>query len=93
MSHTYRTHTFATATNALARQFVSANPAYDAHVSGNDGQSAHCLFVYLRGILALTNLARHQSGAGLASPCGQRRMRRRGVCARKSCTCGPLRTI
>ena len=36
---------------ALARNYVSANPAYDPKVAGDDGQSADYLFVLLRSIL------------------------------------------
>jgi hypothetical protein len=45
---------------ALARDYVCANPAFDAHVLGDDGQSADYLFVYLFSILVLAKNARAQ---------------------------------
>lgn len=36
---------------ALQRDYVCPNPAFDPHVSGDEGQSADYLFVYLRSIL------------------------------------------
>jgi hypothetical protein len=43
---------------ALARDYVSSNPAYDPEVWGEDGQSADYLFTFLRSVLAVIANAR-----------------------------------
>lgn len=43
---------------ALGRAYVSAQPAYDRQVWGEDGQSADYLFTFLRSILAVIENAR-----------------------------------
>jgi hypothetical protein len=43
---------------ALARDYVSSQPAYDPQVWGEDGQSADYLFTFLRSILAVIENAR-----------------------------------
>lgn len=43
---------------ALERDYVSANPAYDPRVAGDEGQSADYLFVLLRSILVVLKNAK-----------------------------------
>ncbi|MDB4908064.1 MAG: hypothetical protein JWO05_2848 [Gemmatimonadetes bacterium] len=45
---------------ALARDYVSANPAFDRQVGGDDGEGADYLFTYLRSMLALLRTAQAQ---------------------------------
>ena len=45
---------------ALAREYVSASPAYDREVRGDEGEGADYLCTYLRSVLALLRTARGQ---------------------------------
>jgi hypothetical protein len=45
---------------ALARDYLSATPAYDSQVRGDEGEGADYLFTYLRSILALLRAAQGQ---------------------------------
>jgi hypothetical protein len=45
---------------AAARDYVSAKPAYDDQVWGDEGQSADYLFTYLRSVLAVLRSAQEQ---------------------------------
>jgi hypothetical protein len=45
---------------ALARDYVSAKPAYDSGVRGDEGEGADYLLTYLRSILALLRVAQGQ---------------------------------
>jgi hypothetical protein len=45
---------------ALARDYMSASPAYDRQVRGDEGEGADYLFTYLRSILALLRTAQGQ---------------------------------
>jgi hypothetical protein len=45
---------------ALARDYVSTNPALDRQVRGDEGEGADYLFTYLRSVLALLRTAQGQ---------------------------------